>query len=125
MLIPRRLRSCGLIVILAAVPIFPLAAQSPPPTPPPSDSRIEPQLNPLIGLAVFASDGTKVGTIDSVDGEPDGRITAINVRTGGFLGFGTKVVAVPEGQFERTGSSVHVALTAEELSKLPAIKEQT
>jgi hypothetical protein len=76
-------------------------------------------------LAVFASDGTKVGTIDSVDGEPDGRITAINVRTGGFLGFGTKVVAVPEGQFERTGSSVHVALTAEELSKLPAIKEQT
>jgi hypothetical protein len=38
---------------------------------------------------------------------------------------GTKVVAVPEGKFERTGSSVHVALTAEELSKLPAIKEQT
>jgi hypothetical protein len=76
-------------------------------------------------LAVFASDGTKVGTIDSVDGEPDGRITAINVRTGGFLGFGTKVVAVPEGKFERTGSSVRVALTAEELSKLPAINEQT
>jgi sporulation protein YlmC with PRC-barrel domain len=103
----------------------PLAAQSPPPIPLPSNDRIAPAPNPLIGLAVFASDGSKVGTIDSVDGEPDGRITAINVRTGGFLGFGTKVVAVPEGKFERTGSSVRVALTAEELSKLPAIKEQT
>lgn len=125
MLIPRRLRSCGLVAMLAAIPMFPLAAQSPPPTPPPSKVRIGPEQNPMIGLAVFASDGTKVGTIDSVDGEPDGRITAINVRTGGFLGFGTKLVAVPEGKFQRTGSRVHVALTAEELSKLPAIKEQT
>jgi sporulation protein YlmC with PRC-barrel domain len=123
--IPQRLRSCGLIVILAAIPMVPLAAQSPPPTPPPSNDRVVPEQNPLIGLAVFASDGTKVGTVDSVDGEPDGRITAINVRTGGFLGFGTKVVVVPEGKFERTGNRVHVALTAEELSKLPAIEEQT
>src|ERR1700680_3585950 len=105
--IPKRLRSCGLVVILAAIPMFPLAAQSPPPTPPPSNNRIEPEQNPLIGFAVFASDGTKFGTVDSVDGEPDGRITAINVRTGGFLGFGTKVVAIPEGKFQRTGSSVH------------------
>jgi hypothetical protein len=125
MLIPQRLRSFGLVVILAVIPMVPIAAQSPPATPPPSDNRSGPELNPLIGLAVFASDGTKVVTIDSVDGEPDGRITAINVRTGGFLGFGTKVVAVPEGKFERTGSSVRVALTAEELSKLPAINEQT
>jgi sporulation protein YlmC with PRC-barrel domain len=125
MLIPQRLRSCGLVVILVAIPMFPLTAQSPPPTPPPSNNRIEPEQNPLIGLAVFASDGTNVGTVDSVAGEPDGRITAINVRTGGFLGFGTKVVAIPEGKFQRTGSNVHVALTAEELSKLPAIKEQT
>jgi len=125
MLTPRRLRSCGLVVMLAAIPMFPLAAQSPPPTPPPSNGRLGPEQNPMIGLAVFASNGTKVGTIDSVDGETDGSITAINVRTGGFLGFGTKVVAVPEGKFQRTGNSVHVALTPEELSKLPAIQEQT
>lgn len=125
MLIPQRLRSCGLVVILAVIPVVPLAAQSPPPTPPPFSDRIGPEQNPLIGLVVFASDGTKVGTVDSVDGEPDGRLTAINVRTDGFLGLGTRVVAVPEGKFQRTGGSVHVALTAEELSKLPAIKEQT
>jgi hypothetical protein len=123
MLFPQRLRSCGLVAILAVIPMVPLAAQSPPATPPPSDGRSGPELNPLIGLAVFAFDGTKVGIIDSVDGEPDGRITAINVRTGGFLGFGTRVAAVPEGKFQRTGSTVRIALTAEELSKLPAIKE--
>ena len=72
---------------------------------------------------VTTSFGSAIGIIDSVDGEPDGRITAINVRTGGFLGFGTKVVAVPEGKFQRTGSTVRIASTAEELSKLPAIKE--
>ena len=125
MLIAQRLRTRGVVVILAVIPMVPLAAQSPPPTPPPATGRVGPEQNPLVGLAVFASDGTKVGTVDSVDGEPDGRLTAINVRTGGFLGFGTKVVAVPEGKFQRTRSSVHVALTAEELSKLPAINEQT
>ena len=123
MLIPQRLRSCGLMVVLAVIPLCPIAAQSPPPNPPSAVGRIGPEQNPLVGLAVFASDGSKVGTIDSVDGEPDGRITAINVRTGGLLGFGTRVVAVPEGKFHRTGSSVHVALTAEELSQLPVIKE--
>jgi hypothetical protein len=44
--------------------------------------------NPLIGLAVVSSDGKRVGTVDSIDGEPDGRITAINFTTGGFLGLG-------------------------------------
>jgi hypothetical protein len=53
----------------------------------------------LIGLAVFSSDGSKVGTVDSVDGQPDGKITATNIKVGGFLGFGTKVVAIPEGKF--------------------------
>jgi sporulation protein YlmC with PRC-barrel domain len=42
----------------------------------------------LIGLAVFSSDGNKVGMVDSIDAQPDGKITAIHIKTGGFLGFG-------------------------------------
>ena len=52
------LRTYAVVAILAVIPIVPLAAQSPPPTPPPSDSRSGPELNPLIGLAVFAADGS-------------------------------------------------------------------
>src|SRR4030088_2106269 len=33
-----------------------------------------PHKNPLMGLAVCSSDGNRVGTVYSVDGEPDGKI---------------------------------------------------
>ena len=80
--------------------------------------------NPLIGLVVFSSDGSKIGTIESVDGETDGRISAINVLTGSLLGLGTRVVAIPEGKFMRNGDSVQVSMTAEEVAKLPSVKDK-
>ena len=82
-----------------------------------------PTKNPLIGLPVLSSDGNKVGTVESVDGEPDGKITAINVTTGGFLGLGPKLVAIPEGRFTRTRAIVRLGMTADEVSKLPEVKD--
>jgi hypothetical protein len=34
-----------------------------------------------------------------VAGSPDGKISAINITTPGFLGFGAKVVRFPRGKF--------------------------
>jgi hypothetical protein len=42
-----------------------------------------------------------------------------NVATSGFLGFGTRLVAVPEGKFRMAGTVVRVTFTADEVSKLP------
>jgi hypothetical protein len=78
--------------------------------------------NPLVGLSVLSSDGNKVGTVDSIDGEPDGKITTINVTIGGFLGLGTKLVAISEGKFRRMGDSVRLGMTADEARKLPEFK---
>jgi PRC-barrel domain protein len=134
MLILKRVRFLGAVTVLAGIPLFPLTAQTPPRAAPPSARQpgtelpkapIEPQQNPLIGLAVFSSDGSKLGIVESVDGEPDGRITAINIKIGAFLGFGTKVVAIPEGKFQRADAVVQVGMTAEEVAKLPAVKDQT
>ena len=113
--------------ILAGAAVLPLAAQtlSPPNAGPAVQSPRSPVQNPLVSLAVFSSDGNKVGTVDSVDGEPDGTITAINVKTGGFLGLGARVVAIPEGKFKRAGTIVQIDMTAEEVNKLPALKDQT
>jgi hypothetical protein len=86
---------------------------------------VAPIKNPLIGLPVFSSDGSKLGIVDSIDAQPDGKVTAINIRTGGFLGFGTKLVAIPEGKFARTGHILRLGMTAEEVSKLPEIRKQT
>ena len=55
--------------------------------------------NPLIGLAVFSSDGNKLGTVHSVSAEPDGKVKAIRLKTGGFLGIG--------GSWWRSRGQVH------------------
>jgi sporulation protein YlmC with PRC-barrel domain len=141
MLILKRVRQFGVVTILASTPLVPLAAQTPQSAPPNASPPSSPVVqlpkaapttrpadavqNPLVGLAVFSSDGNKVGTVESVDGQPDGKITAINIKVGGFLGFGTKVVAIPEGKFQRAGAFVQVGMTAEDISKLPALKDQT
>ena len=81
--------------------------------------------NPMIGLAVFSSDGTKLGNVQNVVSAPDGKVTAIHIKSGGFLGFGGKLVSIPEGKFTRSGENVQLGMTAEEVSKLPETKEQS
>ena len=83
------------------------------------------KVNPLIGLAVFSSDGSKLGSVHSVSAEPDGKVKAIRLKTGGFLGIGGKLVAVPDGKFTRAGDNIQLGMTADEVSKLPEVKEQS
>jgi len=81
--------------------------------------------DPLVGLAVISSEGSKLGNVRSVRTGPDGMATAILLKTGGFLGFGGRIVAIPANKFTRNGDSVHVGMTAEEVSQLPEAKEQS
>jgi hypothetical protein len=74
---------------------------------------------------VFSSDGSRLGSVQSVNAEPDGKVKAIHIKSGGFLGFGGKMVAIPEGKFTRSGDNVQLGLTADEVSKLPEVKEQS
>ena len=83
------------------------------------------KVNPLVGLAVFSSDGSKMGTVQSVSAAPDGSVKAIQIKTGGFLGFGGKLVAIPDGRFTKTGDNIQLGISADEVSKLPEIKEQS
>jgi hypothetical protein len=102
-------------------------AAKPAPAPAPGDkSAMTPKkADSMVGLAVFTSDGTKLSTVHSVSTAPDGKVTAIRLKTGGFLGFGGKLVAIPEGKFARTGDTIRLALTADEVSKLPEVDEQS
>ena len=97
-------------VLILAASILPAAAQqaAPPPAqeqdptpskPPavnPSDAPAARTGQDLVGLLVFSSDGTRVGEVRSVNTGPDGQIVSLHVRTGGFLGFGGRIVAIPE-----------------------------
>jgi hypothetical protein len=77
----------------------------------------------LLGLSVFSSDGSKIGDVSAVDTDRHGNVTALRVRSGGFLGFGARVVAIPEGRFERSGPDVRLTFTAEEVDRLPQVTD--
>jgi len=96
------------------------------PTMPSTDKQsAAPAKNPLIGLAVFSSDGSKLGSVQSIDAGPDGKVKAIRFKTGGFLGFGGKLVEIPEGKFTKSGDNVQLGMTSDEVSKLPEVKNQS
>jgi sporulation protein YlmC with PRC-barrel domain len=143
-------RLFGAVVILAGIPLLAASAQTqspaPSPTAPPTATRPDPapmpptaapprttdksvtspgKVDPLVGLAVFSSDGSKMGTVQSVSATLDGSVKAIQIKTGGFLGFGGKLVAIPEGRFTKSGDAIQLGITAEEVSKLPEVKEQS
>jgi PRC-barrel domain len=96
-----------------------------PMTPSTNKQSAAPAKNPMIGLSIFSSDGSKLGSVQSVDAGPDGTVKAIRFKTGGFLGFGGKVVEVPEGKFTKSGDNVQLGMTSDEVSKLPEVKNQS
>ena len=60
----------------------------------------------------------------ALTGETNGHVSAIHILTGSFLGLSTRVVAIPAGKFMRNGDSVQVSMTAEEVAKLPSVKDE-
>jgi hypothetical protein len=78
-----------------------------------------------LGRDAFSQDQILAGTVEKIVAAPDGRVQAIMLKTGGFLGFGAKVVAIPEGQFHMRGANVQLQLTLEEVQKLPAQRDRS
>jgi sporulation protein YlmC with PRC-barrel domain len=103
----------------------PGAETSPPaPKPPainPSEAPAAPTARDLVGLSVFSSDGTRVGDVRAVNTDSSGDIVALHVRTGGFLGFGGRIVAIPQGKFIRSGQSIRLDLDSDEVTGLPEV----
>ena len=148
---PKSIRLIAATVVLAGMPLLTASAQTQPPTapspsasPPASKPDAAPapraatpltpadksatapmQAKSLVGLAAFSSDGSKMGTVQSVSAAPDGSAKAVHIKTGGFLGFGGRLVAIPEGRFTKSGDSIQLGMTAEEVGKLPEVKEQS
>lgn len=127
---------------LLCLSVLAAAAQTPAPTPPekpasapeerPGPSPQKPRAarpsetpagHDMVGLSVFSSDGSRVGDVRAVNEGPDGNVASLRVRTGGFLGFGARIVAIPEGKFARSGQGVRLTFTAEEVGNLPPVKD--
>lgn len=94
-----------------------------PPAVNPSEAPAAPTAQDLVGLDVFSSDGTRIGEVRSINTGPSGNIVALRIRTGGFLGFGGRIVAIPQGKFIRAGQSIRLDLASDEVTGLPEVKD--
>jgi sporulation protein YlmC with PRC-barrel domain len=90
----------------------------------PDQSARDAKKDPMIGLAVFGADGQKIGEVKDVKAAADGKVEEIHVKTGGMLGFGGRTVAIPAGKFNKSGQNVQLALTSDDVSKLPRVEEK-
>ena len=65
----------------------------------------------LIGAAVYDPADQKIGTVDELVLNPDGKVADVVLGVGGFLGAGEKHVAVPMAELKR-GKNEHFVLAA-------------
>ena len=65
----------------------------------------------LIGASVYDPTDQKIGTVDELVLNPDGKVADVVIGVGGFLGAGEKRVAVPMADLKR-GKNEHFVLAA-------------
>src|SRR5438094_2551402 len=65
----------------------------------------------LIGAAVYDPADQKIGSVDELVLNPDGKVADVVIGIGGFLGAGEKRVAVPMAELKR-GKNEHFVLAA-------------
>ncbi len=83
----------------------------------------------LIGSKVIGPDGQTIGKVDDLLLDRDQKMTAIIVGVGGFLGVGSKDVALPASRVDISQAYgdervVKVQSTKEELAEAPAFKSK-
>ncbi|HLT99470.1 MAG TPA: PRC-barrel domain-containing protein [Burkholderiaceae bacterium] len=79
----------------------------------------------LMGKSVVNENDEKIGDIEDIVISSDGRTLYLLVGAGGFLGMGSKNVAVPFDEFERRDDRILLSgYTKEQLKALPEVKTE-
>jgi sporulation protein YlmC with PRC-barrel domain len=117
--------------LLAVITAFPASAQQPT-TPPPSGTgnpnltiatvKLEngTRLSKIIGSTVYADPNTSIGTVDDLIMTPDKQVAMVIVSVGGFLGLGSKLIAVPYDQLKSEGGKTMLpGVTKDTLKAMP------
>ena len=99
-------------------------------TPPPSDAIISAEnatdmrADKLIGTTVYNSDGQKVGSVNDIVFDKDGKIVGVVLKVGGLLGIGGKSVGIKwqEVQVAPQEGTLKVNYTEDQLKVAPDFK---
>lgn len=79
----------------------------------------------IIGKSVFNENDEKVGDVEDIVIASDGQSMYLLIGAGGFLGMGSKDVAVPFDRFERRDDRILLSgYTKEQLKALPEVRTE-
>jgi Golgi apparatus protein 1 len=78
----------------------------------------------LKGMPAFSADGKNLGEVVEVVRGPDGKVQAVHIQVGRFLGIGDRVVTVDRNAFEELADRINVRLTGDGIRSLPEAKKQ-
>jgi sporulation protein YlmC with PRC-barrel domain len=113
-------------------PAAPAATAEQQVTPPPSDAIIpaenatDMRADKLIGTTVYNADGQKVGSVNDIVFDKDGKIVGVVLKVGGLLGIGGKSVGIKwqEVQVAPQEGTLKVNYTEDQLKVAPDFKTQ-
>jgi len=72
----------------------------------------------MAGLAIFSSDGMKLGEVTGVKRRPDGSIEAIEADMGAPLGMGARAVLISPSELQWKGDHIELQLAAEQVRSI-------
>jgi hypothetical protein len=72
----------------------------------------------ITGLAIYSTDGTKLGEVTGVKRTPDGGVEAIEADLGNPLGLGTTGVLINPGDLRWKGDHVELQMGAEQVRSI-------
>ena len=80
------------------------------------------RLTRVIGASVFDDAGVRIGGVDDLVMTEGDKVSVAVIAIGGFLGMGSKLVAVPFGQLKRDGERLVLpGATKDTLDAMPSL----
>lgn len=120
----------AIMLLAAALASAPAMAQNTAPRPadPPSASELDKGTTPeqraaLIGKPVWTSDGKEIGIVSKVLTGADGKVEAVHVSVGSFMGLGERQVRVDASLIRLLEDRLMLTVSAEEVRMLPDVEE--
>jgi hypothetical protein len=78
----------------------------------------------LKGLPAFSADGKNLGNVVEVVRGPDGKVQAVQIEVGRFLGMGNRIVTIDGAVVEQLADRVKLRLNGDAVRSLPDAQKQ-
>jgi hypothetical protein len=72
-------------------------------------------------MPAFSADDRSLGDVVEVVRGPDGKVEAVHIEVGRFLGIGDRTVKIDAGAFEELGDRIKLRITGEAVRSLPEV----